>query len=59
MLIAYLMKERKKLEKIYQELNEGDTDIKRWNQALMPKAILLFPLIANIVFWISYENNQI
>ncbi len=60
MLIAYLMKERKKLEKIYQELNEGDTDIKRWNQALIPKAILsLFPLIANIVFWISYKNNQI
>ena len=41
LLIAYLMKERKKLEKIYQELNEGDTDIKRWNQALIPKAILL------------------
>ena len=45
MLIAYLMKERKKLEKIYQEINKGDTDIKRWNQALIPKAILLFPLI--------------
>ena len=38
--------ERKKLEKIYQALNEEDTDIKKWNQALIPKAILLFPPIA-------------
>ena len=35
--------ERKKLEKMYQELNAKDTDIKKWNQALIPKAILLFP----------------
>ena len=34
--------ERKKLEKLYQELNEEDTNIKKWNQALIPKAILLF-----------------
>ena len=38
--------ERKKLEKLYQELNEEDTLIKKWNQALIPKAILLFPPIA-------------
>ena len=38
--------ERKKLEKMYQELNEEDTDIKKWNQALIPKAILLFPFIS-------------
>ena len=38
--------ERKKLEKIYQELNKEDTDIKKWNQALLPKALLLFPTIA-------------
>ena len=38
--------ERKKLEKIHQALNEEDTDIKKWNQALIPKAILLFPPIA-------------
>ena len=44
MVIAYLMEEeRKKLEKMYQELNEEDTNIKKWNQALIPKAILLFP----------------
>ena len=44
MLIVYLMEEeRKKLEKMYQELNAKDTDIKKWNQALIQKAILLFP----------------
>ena len=35
--------ERKKLEKLYQELNEEDTPTKKWNQALIPKAILLSP----------------
>ena len=34
--------ERKKLERMYQELNEEDTEIKKWNQALIPKAKLLF-----------------
>ena len=38
--------EIKKLEKMYQELNEEDTNMKKWNQALIPKAILLFPPIA-------------
>ena len=28
---------------MYQELNAEDNDIKKWNQALIPKAILLFP----------------
>ena len=47
MVITYLMEEeRKKLEKMYQELNEEDTNIKKWNEALIPKAILLFPPIA-------------
>ena len=47
MLIANLMEEgRKKSEKMYAELNEEEADIKRWNQALIPKAILLFPPLA-------------
>ena len=58
MLIAYLMKERKKLEKIYQELNEGDTDKKRWNQALIPKAILLFPLIAFALTFLKINASK-
>ena len=36
--------ERKKLEKIYQELNEEDTNVKKWNQALIPKSILYIGL---------------
>ena len=52
------MKERKKLEKIYQELNEGNTDIKRWNQALIPKAILLFPLIAFALNFLRISNSK-
>ena len=40
-------KDREKLEKIYQQLNEEeDTALKKWYQSLIPKAILLFPLIA-------------
>ena len=38
--------ERKKLEKMYQELNEEDTNIRKWNQSLIPKVILLFPPLA-------------
>ena len=38
---------REKLEKIYQQLNEEeDTLLKKWYQSLIPKAILLFPVVA-------------
>ena len=38
---------RKALENIYKKLNdETETKFKKWYQALIPKAILLFPLIA-------------
>ena len=39
-------KERKKLEKLYQELNEEDTFIKKIESGTYLKAILLFPPIA-------------
>ena len=38
--------ERKKLEKLYKELNEEGKDIKKWNQAFIQKTTLLFPPIA-------------
>ena len=39
--------DREKLEKIYQQLNEEeDTILKKWYQSLIPKAILLLPLVA-------------
>ena len=41
------MEDREKLEKIYHQLNEEEnTVLKKWYQSLIPKAILLFPLVA-------------
>ena len=50
--------ERKKLEKMYQEFNEEDTYIKKWNQALIPKAILLFPLIAFALTFLKINSDK-
>jgi len=50
--------ERKKLEKLYQELNEEDNIIKKWNQALIPKAILLFPPIAFALTFLKINNDK-
>ena len=59
MLIDYLMEEeKKKLEKLYQELNEEDTVRKKWNQALIPKAILLFPLITFALTFLKINTDK-
>ena len=59
MLIDYLMEEeRKKLEKLYQELNEEDTVMKKWNQALIPKAILLFPPIVFALTFLKINTDK-
>ena len=50
--------ERKKLEQIYQALNEEDIDIKKWNQALIPKAILLFPPIAFALTFLKINTDK-
>ena len=50
--------ERKKLDKMYQELNEEDTDIKKWNQALIPKAILLFPSIVFVLTFFKINTDK-
>ena len=50
--------ERKKLEKIYQALNEEDTAIKKWNQALILKAILLFPPIAFVLTFLKINTDK-
>ena len=50
--------EKKKLEKLYQELNEEDTVIKKWNQALIPKAILLFPPIAFTLTFLKINTDK-
>ena len=53
-----LWKKKKKLEKLYQELNEEDTISKKWNQALIPKAILLFPLIAFTLTFLKINTDK-
>ncbi len=50
--------ERKKLEKLYQELNEEDTVTKKWNQALIPKAILLFPPIVFALTFLKINTDK-
>ena len=50
--------ERKKLEMIYQALYEEDTYIKKWNQALIPKAILLFPPIAFALTFLKINTDK-
>ena len=50
--------EKKKLEKLYQELNEEDTVIKKWNQAIIPKAILLFPPIAFALTFLKINTDK-
>ena len=50
--------ERKKLEKKYQELKGEDNDIKKWNQALTPKVILLFPSIAFTLTFLKINNDK-
>ena len=50
--------EKKKLEKLYQELDEEDTITKKWNQALIPKAILLFPPIAFALTFLKINTDK-
>ena len=50
--------ERKKLEKLYQEINAEDTIIKKWNQALIPKTILLLPLIAFALTFLKINTDK-
>ena len=59
MLIDYLMEEeKKKLVKLYQELNEEDPITKKWNQALIPKAILLFPPVAFALTFLKINTDK-
>ena len=51
--------ERKKLEMTYQKLNaEEDSNLKRWNESLIPKIILLFPLIAFVITFLKVNTDK-
>ena len=50
--------ERKKLEKLYQGLNNEDNNFKEWHQALVPKIILLFPPIAFALTFLKINTDK-
>ena len=51
--------EREKLEKIYQKLNEEENTVfKKWYESLIPKAILLFPLLAFAVTFLKINTDK-
>ena len=50
--------EREQLEKMYKQLNEEDTVIKKWNQSLIPKIILLFPTIAFAFTFLKVNTDK-
>ena len=54
------MEEQKdKLEKIYQKLNkEEDTILKKWNESIISKIILLFPLIAFALTFLKVNTDK-
>ena len=50
--------EKKRLEQLYQELNEEDTVTKKCNHALIPKSILLFPPIAFALTFLKINTDK-
>ena len=43
---------------MHQELNEEDPFTKKWNQVLIPKAILLFPQIAFALTFLKINTDK-
>ena len=51
--------EREKLEKMYQKLNEEeDLVLRKWNESVIPKTILLFPLIAFVITFLKVNTDK-
>ena len=51
--------QKEKLERIYQKLNEEeDTVLKKWHESIIPKIILLFPLIAFTVTFLKVNTDK-
>ena len=51
--------EREKLEKMYQKLNEEeDSVLRKWTESLIPKTILLFPLIAFVITFLKVNTDK-
>ena len=54
------MEEQKdKLEQVYQKLNEEeDTVLKKWNESIIPKIIVLFPSIAFALTFLKVNTDK-
>ena len=51
--------EKDKLEKMYQKLNEEeDLVLRKWNESLISKTILLFPLIAFVITFLKVNTDK-
>ena len=51
--------QKEKLERIYQKLNEEeDTVLKKWNESIIPKIILLFPSIAFALTFLKVNTDK-
>ena len=51
--------ERDKLEKMYQKLNEeDDAVVRKCNESIIPKTILLFPLIAFVITFLKVNTDK-
>ena len=51
--------ERDKLEKIYQKLNEEENTVfQKWYESLIPKTILLFPLLAFALTFLKVNTDK-
>ena len=47
------------LEKIYQKLNEEEDSVfKKWNESLIPKTILLFPIVAFVMTFLKVNTDK-
>ena len=53
-----MKKERKNLEKLYQELNEEDNIAMKWIKALITKSIFLFPPIAFALTFLKINTDK-
>ena len=54
-----MKKDKDNLEKLYQKLNDDEYSVlKKWNESVIPKTILLFPLIAFIFTYLKVNTDK-
>ena len=55
-----MKKEKNDLDQMYQKLQEEEdpNDIKKWYEAIIPKFILLFPLLIFLITFLRINNDK-